>query len=72
MGKDYGICWVDNIQKPFVGFRVVKKGKNEGKVEVYLTKGRWNGEPIKGKKVYVEKDMIVSLPDDLVFVAKGE
>ena len=62
--KEPGFAWIKGKQKPILSAREITKGKNKGKYEVVLTKGRdAEGNIIPGaKKIVTEKD-IITMPE---------
>lgn len=61
--KDYGLCWYGQQAKPYIYSKEIKKGKNKGKLEVYLTRGRApDGTIIRGRRVIISKSAIIT-PD---------
>jgi len=61
--KDYGWAWINQQQRPICNVRDIKRGKNKGKVEVTLCRGRHSDGSIKpGSKVIVRIESIIELP----------
>lgn len=61
--KDYGWAWILNQQRPICDVRDIKRGKNKGKVQVTLCRGRNEDGTIRpGVKVIIPMDSIIELP----------
>jgi len=70
--NDYGIAWINHVKKPFVIDKLMQRGKNKGKLRVFLTRGRDTaGNILKGKCVYIAQEAIVECPGNLKFKLKG-
>ena len=69
MSEDYGFCWYKNQVKPFIIDRTFKKGRNKGKLQVFLTRGRDSKGTIrKGKKIILESKNIIKHPDQILIL----
>lgn len=70
--KDYGIAWINHVKKPFIIDKLMQRGRNRGKLRIYLTRGRdIEGNILTGKRVYISRESIVECPGDLTFKLKG-
>ena len=71
MKDDYGIAWINNVKKPFIFNKVMTRGRNKGKLSVWLTRGRAaDGSIIKGNRAYVAAKHVVECPPGLVLGVK--
>jgi len=65
--EKHGIAWINNIQKPICEVRDIKNGKDKGKVEVTLCKGRnADGTIRRGKKKIIPYDQLVEFPEEVL------
>lgn len=70
----HGMAWIKGKQKPILSAREITKGKNKGKFEVILTKGRdVEGNIIPGAKKIVAEKEIITMPiaEEKVFATKA-
>lgn len=59
-----GFAWIKGKQKPILSARKITSGKNKGKYEVILTKGRdEEGNIIPGAKKIVTEKHIITMPE---------
>jgi len=65
MKKDYGWAYVDGIKRVICKSRPIRRGKDKGKIEVTLCRGRnKDGSIRQGVKVVIqEKSLVVSPPE---------
>ena len=71
LDENYGIAWFDNVKKPFVFDKRMVKGRNKGKLRVWLTRGRDTpGNIIRGAVAYVPADRVVECPPGLILGVK--
>ena len=68
---EYGIAYINNVKKPFIFDKVMTRGRNKGKLHVWLTRGRAaDGSIIKGTRAYVPAKQVVVCPPGLVLGVK--
>ena len=62
----YGWVWIDGYRKkPICHARLIKRGKNKGKYEVKLCRGRNGDGTIKpGRKKIIHADFLVETPTE--------
>ncbi|MCK5014035.1 MAG: hypothetical protein KAS66_09455 [Candidatus Omnitrophica bacterium] len=61
-----GKAWIKGKQKPILSAREITKGKNKGKYEITLTRGRdAEGDIIPGAKKIVEEKAIITMPKEI-------
>ena len=61
-----GKAWIKGKQKPILSAREITRGKNKGKYEIVLTRGRdAEGNIIPGVKRVVEKKAIITMPKEI-------
>lgn len=60
----YGWVWIDGYKKkPICSARLIKRGKNKGKFEVVLCRGRNGDGTIKaGRKKIIPPEFLVEIP----------
>ena len=61
--KKIGKAWVKEKQRPILLAREIQRGKNRGKVQVVLTKGRdAQGNVRPGRKYIIPADAVIVWP----------
>lgn len=65
MENEYGIAWVNQVKKPFIFEKLMVRGKNRGKLRVWLTRGRdAGGNIIRGNRILISMTSVVEFPSN--------